>query len=147
MNDLPNNTACPHCGRYNNRAITIDALIVKDNTILLIKRNVEPFKDYWAIPGGHMEWDISAEETVIKEVKEETSLDVTHMKFLKAYTDPKRDPMQKVTLAYVVDTSGEPMAGDDAKEYQWFNLNNLPELAFDHQQIIKDYRKNKDKIL
>lgn len=126
------------------RAITIDAIIIRANKILLIKRGNEPFKDYWALPGGYIEWDEEAEETVRKEVKEEVGLDVTKMTLLNAYTKPERDPEQKITLAYIVETKDTPHAGDDAKAYQWFALDNLPvQLAFDHDKIIKDYLKTK----
>lgn len=141
MDNLPNNKPCPHCGRYNNRAITIDALIIKNDSILLIKRALEPFKGYWALPGGHLEWDQTAEDAVRKEVKEETGLEVVSMQFLRVYTNPGRDPRQKITLAYQVTAIGDPVAGDDAKEYKWFELKNLPDLGFDHRQIIEDYLK------
>ncbi len=139
---MNNSTPCPMCGLFANRGVTIDALIVRDNAILLIKRGKEPFLDSWAIPGGHIEWDEDANHAVNKEVLEETGLTVTSTKLLNVYTNPQRDPKQKITLAYIVDTQGEPKAGDDAKEFQWFDLNSLPELAFDHKLIIEDYIKS-----
>jgi 8-oxo-dGTP diphosphatase len=147
MDILPNNEPCPHCGRYNNRRIAVDALIIRDGKILLIKRLVKPFKDFWALPGGGIDFDETAEEALHKEVIEETGLKLLSSKFLQVYTDPKRDPKQVITLSYYVEAEGEPKAGDDAKEYQWFELNNLPELGFDHANIINDYVKHDHKTI
>lgn len=141
MQDIPNNKPCPHCGRYNNRRVAIDALIVRENKILLIKRAVEPFKDYWALPGGGIDFDETAEEALQHEILEETGLRLFSAKFIQIYTDPARDPKQVITLSYAVETEGEPKAGDDAKEYQWFDLDHLPQLGFDHNKIIEDYIK------
>ena len=62
------------------RPTTIDAIIVKNHTILLIKRAASPHEDMWALPGGYIEWDDTAEETVRKEVAEETGLTVTALR-------------------------------------------------------------------
>lgn len=143
INHVAKDQLCPRCGRYNNRRIAVDALIIRENKILLIKRAVEPFKDLWALPGGGIDFDETAEEALYKEVLEETGLEVLSSKFLKVYTDPKRDPKQVITLSYLVETKGEPKAGDDAKEYQWFDLHALPKLGFDHNTIIDEYLKMK----
>ncbi len=143
MSDVAKNEACPKCGQYSNRRIAIDALIIRDNNILLIKRAVEPFKDYWALPGGGIEFDETVEEALQNEILEETGLQMLSSKFVNIYTDPKRDPKQVITLSYYVEVEGEPKAGDDAKAFQWFALNDLPELAFDHKKIIEDYLKMK----
>lgn len=139
MSELANYQPCPHCGRYKNRRVAVDAVIVQESKILLIKRGVEPFKGMWALPGGGVEFDETAEEALRKEVLEEAGLTVKSMVFLQVYTDPKRDPKQAISLAYVVHAEGEPKAGDDARAYKWFGLHDLPELAFDHGKIIEDY--------
>lgn len=138
--DLRNDQPCSVCGRYNNRRVAVDALIIRNDEILLINRKVDPFKDMWAIPGGGIEFDQTAEDAIKKEVEEEVGLRVVSSKFLQIYTDPKRDPKQVMTLSYLVLTEGEPKAGSDASYYQFFSLNNLPDImAFDHKQIILDY--------
>src|SRR4051812_33419308 len=117
-----------------NRALTIDAIIVRNTNILLIKRKADPFKGYWALPGGHIDWDEEVADTVKKEVLEETGLHMTSLKLQNVYSNPKRDPKQKITLAYIVETEGEPMAGSDAEKLQWFDVKDLPEeIAFDHK--------------
>jgi 8-oxo-dGTP diphosphatase len=129
---------CPHCGNFTNRGVSVDAVIIKNGKILLIKRGVEPFKDYWGTPGGYVSWDENAEDTVKREVKEETGLSVLSMNFIKVATSPDRHPKQVINLVYLVDAEGKLSAGDDAVQCKWFDLNNLPEkLAFDHRENIE----------
>lgn len=146
--ELKNNEPCLSCGRYANRGITIDAVIVRDNKILLIKRGAEPFKDFWALPGGYVEWDETVEETVKREVAEETGLVVKSLEMIGVYSNPDRHPKQCIDVAFAVE--GLPAeeaegitAGDDAVEIGWFDVDNLPPLAFDHEKIIKDYLEKK----
>ena len=61
MKPLKIDEQCPNCGRYANRGVSIDAVIIKDNHILLIQRGVEPNKGYWGTPGGYVGWDESTE--------------------------------------------------------------------------------------
>lgn len=138
--ELSNNLPCPICGRYKNRRVAVDAIIVQENNILLIKRGVDPFKDLWALPGGGIDFDQTAVEALCLEVKEEVGLTVISSEFLNIYTDPARDPKQVIALAYIVKTEGKPKAGSDAQECKFFPINTLPlPLAFDHAQIIQDY--------
>ena len=140
MDTLSNNKPCPHCGRYNNRAATVDAVIIKDNKVLLIKRGSEPFRNYWGLPGGYVDWDETLEDAVKREVKEEVGATVISLKQMGIYSDPKRHPQQTIDVSYEVDIEGEIKAGDDAKEYKWFDLKELPQLAFDHRQIMNKLR-------
>jgi len=138
--ELSNNEPCATCGRYKNRRVAVDAIIVQDNNILLIKRAVDPFKDFWALPGGGIDFDQTAVEALCLEVKEEVGLTVVSSEFLNIYTDPARDPKQVIALAYIVKTKGIPKAGSDAQACKFFPINTLPQpLAFDHAQIIQDY--------
>lgn len=127
-----------------DRSFAVDGLIIKNQQILLIKRGGMPFTGYWAIPGGHLDWNETAEEGVTREVKEETNLTVTNTELFGIYSNPKRDPRQIVSAIYLVKTKGIPKAGDDAADSKWFPLNKLPEnLAFDHKKILSDYIKKK----
>jgi 8-oxo-dGTP diphosphatase len=130
---------CPSCGNYNNRGISIDAFIIKNDSILLIKRGVEPDKGKWATPGGYIDWDESAEEALVREVKEETGLIVKKCEFFKVYSSPSRHPKQVITLVYIVEVEDvEAKKGDDAVEVKWFPITSLPTpLAFDHEENIK----------
>jgi len=134
---------CPCCGLYPNRGLSIDALILLDKKIVLIKRLADPYQGYWALPGGYIDWNISAKDTVKKEVKEETNLDTSEMKLLSVYSSPHRHPKQTISLLFQVTASGKLKAGDDAGEVKLFPLDDLPTpLAFDHEQMIKDYKKS-----
>lgn len=135
-------TQCPHCGRWDSRATVVDGIIVQDGRVLLIRRGRNPFKGCFAIPGGYMDRDETAEEACKREVLEETGLEGTIEAFLGYYDSPSRDPQrQNVSLVYVVKPHpGEAVAGDDAEEILWADLDHLPDMAFDHQQILEDYR-------
>jgi 8-oxo-dGTP diphosphatase len=131
---------CPTCHLYPNRGVSIDAVIIKDNQILLVQRGAEPFKGYWATPGGYISWNESAEQTVIREVKEETNLDVTNPRLVAVHSDPHRHPKQVINLVYYVsEVSGDLKHGDDALDARWFPLDEIPnELALDHATNIKE---------
>ena len=124
---------------HKNRGVSVDGVILRGKTILLIKRGNEPFKDYWALPGGYVDWNETTEEAVAREVMEETGLKVISTKLIDVYSSPDRHPKQVINIAYAVETSGEPMAADDALEFKWFPIAELPaQLAFDHIKIIRD---------
>ena len=138
--------------KYRNPAATADIIVPKaigsdlgeSCEILLIKRKNGPYKDMWAIPGGYLEYGKETlEETAARELKEETSLivKIDDLALLGVYSNPQRDPRGHViSHVYVAKRyEGEPRANDDALEYAWFPVSNLPKLAFDHEKIINDY--------
>ena len=124
--------------------LAADAIIELTNQpnrpIVLIQRKNPPYG--WAIPGGFVDVGERLEVAAIREAKEEVSLDVTLTALLGMYSDPKRDDRgHTVTAVYVAESSGEPIAADDAKNLQIFDIDSLPaELAFDHAQVLEDYR-------
>ncbi len=128
---------------YKSPSLAVDGVIIKDNQILLIKRKNDPYKDKWAMPGGFVEYGERTEDAVLREVKEETGLEAKISQLVGVYSDPKRDPRKHVvSITYLLkDISGTEKGGDDAKEAKWWNINKLPELAFDHQYIINDALK------
>ncbi len=109
--------------------------------IVLIERKNPPYG--WAIPGGFVDVGERLEVAAIREAKEEVCLDVSLKALLGMYSDPERDDRgHTVTAVYVAEATGEPKAADDAKNLDIFDLDNLPdELAFDHRQVLEDYRK------
>jgi ADP-ribose pyrophosphatase YjhB (NUDIX family) len=116
MNTVPRNEVCPDCGRFANRGVSVDAVIIKDSKVLLIQRGVEPNKGFWGMPGGYVEWDESTEDAVRREVNEETGLNVTNVKLVNIYSDPARHPKQVINIVYKVDVKdGEPQASDDSR--------------------------------
>ncbi|HEC96325.1 MAG TPA: NUDIX hydrolase [Euryarchaeota archaeon] len=123
--------------------VAVDGVVIKDRKILLVKRGKDPFKGKYALPGGFVEYGERVEDAVIREVFEETNVKVKIKDLLGVYSDPNRDPRGHViSIAFLLEyVSGEPAGGDDAAEASWFDIDNLPPLAFDHDKIIKDARR------
>lgn len=111
--------------------------------VLLIRRANEPFKNCWAFPGGFINIDESAENAAKRELYEETGLEIKELKQIGAYSEPDRDPRERIiTIAFTgYSDKMEVKGGDDAKEAKWFAIDNLPLLAFDHDLILKDAMK------
>lgn len=137
--------------KYKKPSVTVDIAIctIIDNElkVLLIKRKYPPYRDCWAIPGGFLEVDKkeNLEETAMRELQEETNLKDIYLEQLKTYGDPDRDPRTRViTVSYFALIPWEAFqeqsiaADSDAKEIQWFSFKRLPELAFDHKEILSD---------
>lgn len=121
--------------------VTVDVVVInkKTNTILLIKRLNEPFKDCWALPGGFVDENEDLEQAARRELYEETNIETDKMKQIGTFGKPYRDPRgHMISVAYQTDLINNQIvkAKDDAKEVSWFSLENLPELAFDHLDII-----------
>ena len=133
-----------HTYKYPRPSVTVDAILISNqNSILLIERSGDPFKGKWALPGGFIELDESLETACHRELEEETGLKVKELTQFKAYGAVDRDPRGR-TISVVFYSFQEeetvPVAGDDAANAQWFSLDQLPELAFDHQQIIDEFK-------
>ncbi len=119
------------------RPVAADALIVKEGKIVLIRRGNEPFEGKWALPGGFVDAGESVEEACVREAKEETGLDVQVKELVGVFSKPERDPRGTVGVAFLCEVMGGKMkGGDDAREAAWFLLDGLPDLAFDHKEII-----------
>ncbi len=122
--------------------ITVDAVIERSGKILLIKRKNEPFMGRWALPGGFIEYSESAEDAIIREVKEETNLEISIKALLGVYSKPGRDPRGHViSICYVAFATGEEKGGTDASDAKFFSSDEIrgENLAFDHGKILEDY--------
>ena len=145
---MPNSSSA-NSSSNNSRPVTpqiaadtiIELLDKPERPIVLIERKNPPYG--WAIPGGFVDVGERLEVAAMREAKEEVCLDVKLKALLGMYSDPARDTRGHcVTAVYVAEASGEPQAADDAKNLAIFAIDNLPsELAFDHKQILEDYRK------
>ncbi len=126
--------------------LTVDAVVFavidEQLKVLLVQRKHEPFKDMWALPGGFVEDDEDLEHAMRRELEEETGLKIKDTRQVGAYGAPGRDPRGRtVTIAWYAltdDKHSHVQAADDAADAQWFNIHHLPEIAFDHAQIIAD---------
>ncbi len=134
----------PFTYSYPRPTVTVDCIVFQKRQdqyfVLLIKRGNEPFKGYWAIPGGFIEIDESLESAAIRELEEETGLKGIALEQFYTFGDPHRDPRHRtISVAYVgfSEDNQIPEAGDDAAEVSWFKVENLPQLAFDHQKILQ----------
>ena len=129
---------------YPRPAVTADCVVFgcdgQDIKVLLIERGNDPYRGCWAIPGGFLNMDETAEQCALRELKEETGLDLHSAEQIGAYSDVDRDPRGRViTIAfYALTTVSEVKGSDDAAKAQWFSLNDLPPLAFDHKLIMHD---------
>lgn len=125
--------------------VTVDNVVIRKKVdkveILLIKRLNNPYKDYWALPGGFVDENEDLESAAKRELFEETTVQVFKVHQIGAYGTPNRDPRSHVvSVAYFseVNEFTQAIAADDAKEVNWFDINSLPPTAFDHFSIIKD---------
>jgi 8-oxo-dGTP diphosphatase len=139
-----------HCYDYPRPAVASDCAVVSQEDgkwqVLLIERKHEPFKGKWALPGGFIEIDETTEAAAIRELKEETGIDVSEMEQIDTFSDVNRDPRGRVItilyMAYVDKLKVVPEAGDDAEKAKWFNLDRLPPLAFDQDlEAAKVYER------
>lgn len=131
----------------NNQSIklSVDAVVFGyeegNISVLLIKRKYEPFKGEWAIPGGFVGNEESLEEAVERELHEETGIKINYLEQLYTFGKPNRDPRSRVvSVAYfglVRPNAFKIFASTDAEQVQWFNINELPKLSFDHKEILK----------
>jgi 8-oxo-dGTP diphosphatase len=121
-------------------ALTVDGVLIQNQSVLLIQRKHAPFQGAWALPGGFVEYEEKTEDAMIREMFEETGLKIKIHGLLGVYSDPHRDPRgHTVTVVYLVEAVGGTLnAGDDASSAKFFKANELPELAFDHAIIVKD---------
>ena len=128
---------------HKKRSLAADSIITEKGKIILVKRDIDPFKGEWCIPGGHVQYEETVEEAAIRESKEETGLEIELDEILGVYSKPGRDPRGNVvTITFKAHSVGGNLkASTDAAEAKWFDLDNLPDLAFDHKKILRDYRE------
>jgi len=130
--------------KYPRPAVTADCVVMTKESIpqvLLIERGADPYKGCWAFPGGFMNMDETTEQCAIRELEEETGLKLNDLYQIGAYSKVDRDPRGRtITVAYlaIVDAPAEVRGQDDAAEAQWFPIDALPPLAFDHEDIMRD---------
>ena len=129
---------------YPRASVTADAVLFAERDgqtyVLLIQRGNEPYRGYWAFPGGFLNMDETVARCAERDLEEETGIVMTRMQLAGVYSDVERDPRGRViTAAYTaMTTMPEATAADDAAVAKWWPLNALPQLAFDHDKILAD---------
>jgi len=132
--------------KYPRMLVTVDALVILNDSdhipkILLIQRKNNPYKDSFALPGGFVELDERLKDAAERELYEETGLKGVELTQLAAFDRIDRDPRDRnISIVYFGFTTPENatvQGGDDAAKAEWFGLNNLPPLAFDHAEVIE----------
>lgn len=122
-----------------------DGLLINENgKIVLIQRKSDTYYDYWAIPGGTVEEDETVEEALIREMREETGVDVKPKEILGIFSAPERDPRGRViSTVFICEYSGTLKAGSDAGRIRLCTVEEALELdlAFDHNFVILCYRQ------
>lgn len=126
-------------------SLTVDCVVFgldkEDLKIMLIKRKLQPFKGKWALPGGFIHIDEPLEEAALRELREETGIEKVFLEQLYTFGDVKRDPRERVvTVAYYALVNlweHKIQATTDAEKAAWFSIDDLPDLSFDHEQIIE----------
>ena len=129
---------------YARPAVPVDVLLftIRDEKLqlALIKRGIEPFKNRWAIPGGFVRMDEELEEAARREIEEETGVRDVFLEQLYTFGQPNRDPRTRViTIVYFALVPGEHLtlrADTDASDASWFAVDEIPALAFDHNEIV-----------
>ena len=130
--------------KYPRPAVTADSVVITNEAepkVLLIERGADPYKGCWAFPGGFLNMDETTEQCAVRELEEETGMKIQGLQQIGAYSKVDRDPRGRtITVAYlaIIDSPCEVIGQDDAAKAQWFPLDALPKLAFDHDEIISD---------
>ena len=139
------NTDCILCS-YQNPKATATAVIIKDQSVLVLLRNTEPFKGMWDFPGGYMNKDETPEETVKREVKEELGVDctTTFIKTFEGYAYYKDYVFPVISHTFLVDIKGDiRLDTDENSEYRWIPLSEINDVAYDSNQKTLSFIKEK----
>lgn len=134
-----------YCYEYPRPALTSDIAVLRLEglpEILLVERKDPPFERMWALPGGFMEIEENLEEAARRELLEETGIKAGELIRFETYDRPDRDPRGRtITQVFIMiwkADMGTAVAGSDASTVKWFDLTQLPALAFDHAEILND---------
>ena len=140
---------------FPRAALTVDCVVFgldeSDLKVMLIQRDISPFEGKWALPGGFVRIEETVEEAARRELQEETGLEKVFLEQLYTFGDVDRDPRERViTVAWyaLVRLSDHRVkAATDARAAAWFGMDDLPQLAFDHDRILElAYQRLQNKV-
>lgn len=132
-----------YCYKYPRPAVTTDCVIFGTEgdvvKVLLVERGNEPYKGRWAFPGGFLNMDETAEEGALRELREETGYEAAHVEQLYTFSSVDRDPRGRtISVAfYAIVPLRSVKGGDDAARARWFPIDEIPPLAFDHDEMLR----------
>ena len=132
-----------YCYKYPRPSVTTDCVIFgidkEELSVLLVQRGNDPYKGYWAFPGGFLNMDEDAETGARRELNEETGFETDLIEEFGTFSGVNRDPRGRViTIAfYALVPKREVHGADDAVDARWFSVHDMPELAFDHAQMFQ----------
>jgi len=123
-------------------AVTVDGLVLIDGRLIAIRRRNDPFRGMPALPGGFVELGETTVEAVVREVREETGLETRVLRLVGVFSEPGRDPRgHTVTIAYALEMiGGQLKAGSDASAIVLMDPDEPPQMAFDHNDIVRKWR-------
>jgi 8-oxo-dGTP diphosphatase len=132
--------------KYPRAALTVDIILIAgpivNPMLLLIQRKNEPYKGKWAFPGGFLDMNETLKQAAERELEEETGVKGIELKQFHVFDAIDRDPRERTISTVHFGFSDDLLpvkGGDDAQDAEWFQINNLPELAFDHREIIHKF--------
>ncbi|MFB6316945.1 NUDIX domain-containing protein [Saccharicrinis sp. FJH54] len=138
--------------KYPRPMVTVDIILLTNTTperVLLIQRKNNPFRNNWALPGGFVEMEEELEEAAIRELQEETGIEIPQLHQFKTYGTVNRDPRGRtISIIYYkcIESEYKAVANDDAGDAGWYSVDNLPDLAFDHKKIIEDFLNHRNHL-
>jgi ADP-ribose pyrophosphatase YjhB (NUDIX family) len=137
---------CGDCKRviYDNPVPVVAGVIVKDKSVLLVKRGIEPRKGFWSLPSGFIDTMEEAETAMIREMKEETNLDIIKAQYITSIAQKGMRYNSVLIIGfYITKYKGKLKPGDDAVEAKFFKMDSLPEFAFSkHKKLVDIVLKN-----
>lgn len=138
----------PHTYQYPRPALTVDCVVFGVDEalqVLLVKRDLDPYRGKWALPGGFVHVDETVDDAARRELREETGLEKVYLEQLYTFGALDRDPRERVvSVAYyalVRLSDHQVKAATDARDAAWFPMTDLPRLAFDHAEILSVARE------
>ncbi len=135
---------CSSCGFtfWNNPKPVVSFIYYKDAKILMLQRTNEPFKDYWCLPGGFMRYEETPQESIKREVKEETGLDIEIEGLVGVYRIDNDPRGVHIDIIYHGKANGDIALSEEDKKYNYFDSDDLPEfVAYKHREAILDWLK------